>query len=255
MEENPFCLRLDKHESRKDQHLPVQRRGDLHRVGHLKKKYDIQKWKGEQARLREKMRIEPLTELPRFIAGADCAYSKIHDRAYAVAVVYDRVEQKIVEQSEACLACQIPYIPTFLSFREAPVLIRAIKRLKHPFGAIMFDGQGYSHPRRCGLAAHVGVTLDVPSIGVAKSILIGEGDDPKPKAGSFSNLIHKDEIVGEILRTCTNVNPVYISIGHRVDLESARKLVLSCVTKYRLPEPTRIADHEVGILKLRSPHG
>lgn len=215
-----------------------------------KKRFDIQSWKQQQSSLREKMRIEPLAELPRFIAGADCAFSKIHQRVYASAVVYDRVEQKIVAQSQACLACKIPYIPGYLSFREAPALIRAIKRLKHPFGAILFDGQGYAHPRRCGLAAHVGITLDVPSVGVAKSILIGEGKSPQSKAGSYSNLVHQDEIIGEILRTRSRTLPVYVSVGHRVDLESARRLVMSCVTRFRLPEPTRIADEMVARVKL-----
>ena len=216
----------------------------------LKFSFDIQKWKDEQASLRAQVRVEPLIDLPRFIVGADCAFSKSSGRVFASAVIFDRIDSKIIESVQACLACDVPYIPGYLSFREAPALLRAIRKLKHPFGAILFDGQGYAHPRRCGLAVHVGVLLDVPSVGVAKSILVGRGDEPHFKAGSYSDLIHQDEVVGEIVRTRVNVKPVYVSAGHRIDLESARKLTLACVTKYRLPEPTRIADREAARVKM-----
>jgi deoxyribonuclease V len=125
----------------------------------------------------------------------------------------------------------------------------AIGNLKHPFGVICFDGQGFAHPRRCGLATHVGVTLNRPSVGVAKSRLIGSFDDPAIPAGSASPLYDKSEQIGLVLRTKDGTRPLFVSVGHRVDLASATELVQSCLTRYRVPEPTRQADIEVAKLK------
>src|SRR5690606_10448334 len=128
-------------------------------------------------------RFEPLAELPRFVAGADAAFSKDKATIFAAAVVYDRVEQRLVEVAHASGRTGAPYIPGYLSFREGPTVAAALRKLRHPFGAVCFDGQGYAHPRRCGLATHVGVELDVPSIGCAKSRLIGTFDEPAHEAG------------------------------------------------------------------------
>jgi len=128
-------------------------------------------------------------------------------------------------------------------------VLDAIRKLNHEWGAICFDAHGYAHPRRCGLASHLSITLDVPGVGVAKSRLIGTHHDPRPQAGAFEPLIDNVEQIGIVLRTRDTTRPVFVSIGHRVDLDSARQLALACVTRYRIPEPTRQADIEVAKLK------
>ena len=143
----------------------------------------------------------------------------------------------------------MPYFPGFLSFREGPAVLAALRALRHPWQAALFDGQGYAHPRRCGLATHLGVLLDVPAVGVAKSRLRGEHGDPPLAAGSTAPLVDGPEQIGIVLRTQRGVRPVYISVGHRIDLDSAVRLALACCTRYRIPEPTRIADIEVAKLK------
>lgn len=209
----------------------------------------IARCKAEQDALRQRMIIAPLNPLPRFVAGVDGAFSADKSTVFAAAVIYDREEKKIIEVAHAKVQAEFPYIPGFLSFREGPAVLAALAALKHPFGVICFDGQGYAHPRRCGLASHMAITLNVPGIGVAKSRFIGTYKEPAQKAGSASPLRDKDEEIGAVLRTRDGVNPLFISVGHKVDLASAKKLVLACVTKYRIPEPTRQADIEVAKLK------
>lgn len=208
----------------------------------------IAQWKAEQIEMRRRLVVEPLRPLPRFVAGADAAYSEDKKTVLAAAVVYDRIEQRIIEIVHASRPVEYPYIPTFLSFREGPAVLQAIRSLKHEFGVICFDGQGYAHPRRCGLASHMSITLDVPGVGVAKSRLIGTFAEPAPEAGSSSSLVDGDEQIGLVLRTRDRTNPLFISIGHRVDLQSAAELMMAC-TKRRVPEPTRQADIEVAKLK------
>ena len=209
----------------------------------------IRQWKAEQIEMRRRLVVRALEPLPRFVAGADAAYSADKTTVLAAAVVYDRLERRIVEIAHAVRPVEYPYIPTFLSFREGPAVLQAIRSLKHEFGVVCFDGQGFAHPRRCGLASHMSIVLDVPGVGVAKSRLIGTFDDPAPEAGSASPLMDKGEQIGLVLRTRDRVNPLFVSIGHRVDLASAAALVLACCTKYRIPEPTRQADIEVAMLK------
>lgn len=211
----------------------------------------VEGWKASQRDLRQRLLVRPLAPLPRFVAGADAAFSNDRSTVLAAAVVYDRQEKRIVEIAHATRPAEVPYIPGFLSFREGDAVLDAIRRLTHPWGAICFDGQGYAHPRRCGLATHLSVTLDVPGVGVAKSRLIGTFDEPKPDAGSSSPLLDGDEQIGLVLRTRDRTRPLFVSIGHRVDLATARELVLACCTKYRIPEPTRQADIEVARLKRR----
>ena len=209
----------------------------------------IVQWKATQSELRQRMIVRPLDPLPRYVAGADGAFSADKRTIYAAAVVYDRVEQRVIEVAHAVADVAAPYIPGFLSFREGPAVMAALKSLKHPFGVVCFDGQGYAHPRRCGLASHVSITLDVPAVGVAKSRLIGTFDDPPAVAGSSSPLMDAGERLDSVLRTRDNTRPLVVSIGHRVDLPSAEALVLACCTRYRVPEPTRQADIEVAKLK------
>lgn len=208
-----------------------------------------EQWKAIQQSLRQKMVIAPLPEIPRFVAGADVAFSRDMSQTLAVALVYDRVDRKVVEIASARRPNDVPYIPGFLSFREGPALIDAINQLQHPYGVICFDGQGIAHPRRCGLATHISVLLEKPGIGVAKSRLTGTFTDPPPEAGSSSPLVDHNEQIGLVLRSKTNTRPLFISVGHRVDLDSAVRVVLACCTRYRIPEPTRQADIEVARLK------
>ena len=199
-------------------------------------------WFTQQRELAAAVRIQPFKTLPRFVAGADIAFSLDGNHAIAVAIVWDRKSNQVIEVQVAREVVKYPYVPGFLSFREGPVLLDAIARLQHPWEIICFDGQGIAHPRRCGLAAHLGVTLNRSAIGVAKSRLCGEYREPKGEQGSYSRLMLEGEQVGIALRTRSAVKPLFISIGHLVDLASARRIVLACCTEYRIPEPTRQAD-------------
>jgi deoxyribonuclease V len=211
-----------------------------------------EQWKTIQHEMRERMVVSPLPRpLPRFVAGADCAFSPDRGMIFASALVYDREERRLVELTHVIQPVEIPYVPGFLSFREGPAVIAALLQLKHPFGVIMIDGHGYAHPRRCGIAAHVAITLDKPGIGAAKSILVGTHAELPPNAGARVPLMSRGEQIGTVLRTKDQTRPVYVSIAHRSDLDSGVELVLACCTKYRLPEPTRLADMEVAKLKQR----
>ena len=209
----------------------------------------VEQWKATQAELRRQLIVAPLSPLPRFVAGADAAFSEDKRTVFAAAVVYDRLSQRVVEIAHAAREAEFPYVPGFLSFREGPAVLAAIGKLTRPFGVVCFDGQGYAHPRRCGLASHMSILMDMPGIGVAKTRFIGEYDEPAIKAGSTSALIDREEQIGIVLRTCDGTCPIFVSVGHRVDLDSARELVLACCTRYRIPEPTRQADIEVAKLK------
>jgi deoxyribonuclease V len=142
-----------------------------------------------------------------------------------------------------------PYVPGFLAFREGPAIIAAIKKLFHIPDLILVDGQGIAHPRQFGLASYIGVRLDIPTIGCAKSRLIGDYKEPGNKKGSWSPLGLGDDIVGAVLRTKDNVRPLFISPGHRTDVKSAILLTLSCLGNYRIPEPIRCADIHSKIIK------
>ena len=209
----------------------------------------VAEWKETQTRLRKRIIITPLKPLPRFVAGADCAFSADKQTIFAAAVVYDCKTRRIIEVAHATRPAEIPYVPGFLSFREGPAVLQAVCSLKHEFGAILFDGHGFAHPRRCGIASHLAIELDKPGVGVAKSRLIGTFGKLTGNAGATTPLMDETEQIGVVLRTQKGIRPVFVSIGHHVDLESAIKLVLACCTRYRIPEPTRQADIEVAKLK------
>ena len=209
----------------------------------------IPKWRQIQNELREKLIAAPLNPLPRFVAGVDAAFSKDMKTVLAAAVVYDRIDRRIVEVRHADRPAEYPYIPGFLSFREGPAVLAAIRSLRHEFGVVCFDGQGIAHPRRCGIAAHMSVILDVPGVGVAKSRLFGTYEEPGESAGSSSPLMDGKQQIGVVLRTRDGVRPLFISVGQRMNLASAVELVLACSGGKRLPEPTRQADIEVAKLK------
>jgi deoxyribonuclease V len=176
---------------------------------------------------------------PRIVAGADVSYKG--DVARAVIVVMrdlELIEKVIVDEP-----VPFPYIPGLLSFREIPPLLAAWKGIRTRPDVIIVDGQGVAHPRRLGIASHLGLVLGVPTIGCAKSRLCGEFEEPPPERGAWSPLIHREETVGAALRTRDGCNVVYVSTGHRISLKSAISVVLACAPRYRLPEPQRLADH------------
>jgi deoxyribonuclease V len=164
-------------------------------------------------------------------------------------VVLRAGDWSLVEAQTAVGESPFPYVPGLLSFREAPILLQAFARLKHRPDVIMIDGQGFAHPRRFGIASHLGVLLRSPTIGCAKTRLIGEHDAPGPRPGDFALLRHQGDIIGRVLRTKLRTNPLYISIGHKMDLPGAVRLVMKACQGYRLPEPTRQAHLHVNELR------
>lgn len=194
-----------------------------------------------QKALRNRLVLAPLAKPPRLIAGADVSYGKQSDLFYGAVVVFSPEPWRIVEWATAHGRVSFPYIPGMLSFREAPILLKAFKKLKAAPDLIIFDSQGIAHPRGLGLAAHIGLFLNIPTIGCAKSRLIGEYNEPGTSAGCRTNLTHNGERIGTVLRTRDGVNPVFVSPGHLMDHSGAVKWVLRCCRRYRLPEPTRQA--------------
>jgi deoxyribonuclease V len=196
-----------------------------------------------QKQLRYEVETQDRFDEPiKTVAGIDLGYDVKNDTSRAVAVVLSFPELELLETSEARLPIQFPYVPGLLSFRETPVAIKALEKLEITPDVILCDGQGLAHPRRFGVACHIGILADVPTIGVAKSILVGKFENLGEERGSIAPLIHKNEQIGVALRTKNKVQPLFVSVGHRVSLETATDLVLQCASKYRLPETTRLAD-------------
>ena len=194
-----------------------------------------------QVALKDKVRIIPLSKKPRFVAGVDAAFAG--DRIIGAACLYHYPEVSPVEEMYAVMKNLFPYVPGFLSFREGPVIIKVIEKLSIKPDAILFDGQGIAHPIRLGIASHIGVLLNTPAIGCAKSRLIGEYKEPKLRRGSWAPLTYNNNVVGAVLRTRDNVRPLFISPGHKIDLKASIDIVLNCISKYRIPEPLRRADY------------
>jgi deoxyribonuclease V len=178
------------------------------------------------------------------VAGVDMAINEVHNTAQAAVVLLKYPEMEIVEQHIYEEPLRMPYIPGLLSFREAPAVLGAFQKLRQKADLVMVDGQGIAHPRRIGIASHLGLWLEIPTIGCAKSILTGHYAEEKlsEEAGNWEPLIYKKEIIGAAVRTRTKVKPMYISLGHMISLETSIKYVLACSKGYRLPEPTRQAD-------------
>lgn len=183
---------------------------------------------------------------PRFIAGVDISVRKEQKLATGAVVVLSYPELEVVEIEKIQGETDFPYVPGLLSFRESPLILMACEKLRTTPDLILVDGQGIAHPRRFGLASHLGLFLDTPTIGCAKSLLCGSCEMPDEQPGNFNEIIDKDEIIGVALRTRLGVKPVNVSIGHKVDLQTAINLVLGCCRGYRIPEPTRLAHLAAG---------
>lgn len=178
------------------------------------------------------------------VAGVDVSIRD--DQGRAAVAVLSFPELEIVDYVRATRPVTIPYIPGLLSFREGPVILDAFEKLASMPDLLIFDGQGIAHPRRLGIASHIGLLLDTPSIGCAKSRLCGQHQEPESERGNHVPLIDNGETIGAVVRTRSNVKPVFISIGHRIDLPTSIEYVLACHGGYKLPEPTRWAHRIAG---------
>ena len=208
-----------------------------------------------QARLSLQVSLaNTIPEQPRYVVGTDISPPDSSGIAWGAAVVMSLPDLQIVEVKRAQGKPGFPYIPGLLSFREAPLVLGALERLVTTPDFILADGQGLAHPRRFGLACHLGLFADTPTIGCAKSILRGRHGHLSGERGAWAALEDKGDVVGAALRTRGNTSPIYVSVGHRVDLPSALRWVLACGAGYRMPEPTRLAHQAAaGRLPEREP--
>ncbi|HWP94867.1 MAG TPA: deoxyribonuclease V [Gammaproteobacteria bacterium] len=203
---------------------------------------DLETARALQEALRAEVRRDDGFGEIRRVAGVDVGFEDDGRVTRAAVVVLAFPELLPLEQKIARRTTTFPYVPGFLSFREVPAVLDALETLVNEPDVILCDGQGIAHPRRFGIASHLGVLLDHPTVGVAKSMLVGRHGPLPPHKGDWTPLVDGDETIGAVLRTRERVRPVYVSCGHRVSLASAVTLVMRCVTRYRLPEPTRLAD-------------
>ena len=209
----------------------------------------ISEAKAIQDRFRENVMISPLKHSIQFIAGADVSFDRGSNIMHAAIVILFFSDLSVVEKKGISEEVNFPYVPGLLAFREGPPILKVWDKLEQKPDVILFDAHGLAHPRRFGLACHLGVILDIPSIGCAKSVLVGSYSKPGSKAGEFSLMIDKGEEVGAAVRTKDGVTPMFVTVGHRVDLPSAIKLTLDCVKGYRVPEPTRQAHLVVNSIR------
>jgi deoxyribonuclease V len=200
-------------------------------------------------------RVDSSRPLPKCetIAGADVSYDLRGKWLYAAIVVLRAGTQEPIDRAEIVSEARFPYVPGLLSFREAPAVIEAYERLSVRPDVLICDCQGIAHPRRLGLACHLGLWLGIPTIGCAKSWLCGEYCEPGPERGSWSYLVDEGETIGAVVRTRTGVKPLYVSVGHLCDLESAKAIVLAAAPQYRQPTTTRLAHHRVNELRRVAP--
>lgn len=194
-----------------------------------------------QRRLAERVKERPLSRDVRLVAGVDCGYDRDSDRIIAAVVVFDARRWEKLSENRIIRPSPFPYVPGLLSFREAPAAIEVVEGLTVRPDLLLCDGQGIAHPRRLGLASHIGLWLEMPVIGVAKSCLCGEYRMPGIRKGCNTQLIDKGETVGRVVRTRQAVKPLFVSVGHLVTLEDAVRWTLRAARRYRLPEPARAA--------------
>lgn len=201
----------------------------------------------EAIAIQEQLRSQVITEDKfkepvQYVAGVDMGFESDGTISRAAVAVLSFPDLQVIETTLAYRPTTFPYIPGFLSFREIPAVLDALEKIKTIPDIILCDGQGIAHPRRLGIASHLGILIDIPTIGVAKSLLIGKHQELPETRGSWQPLIDRGETIGAVLRTRTKVKPVYVSSGYKVSLPTAIDYVLRCTPKYRLPETTRIAD-------------
>jgi deoxyribonuclease V len=194
-----------------------------------------------QAAFAERVVIAPLAAIPVTVTAVDAAFSD--DRVIAVAASFEFESLKFLEQTHCVRAVTFPYVPGYLTFREGPAIACAIRKLSAIPDLLLVDGQGIAHPRMCGIASHLGVLLDAPTIGCAKSRLVGSYTEPDARKGSWAPLVNEHGVViGAALRTRDRVKPLFVSPGHRITLGDAIRVTLHCTGRFRIPEPLRIAD-------------
>ncbi|OGR31758.1 MAG: hypothetical protein A2091_04045 [Desulfuromonadales bacterium GWD2_61_12] len=210
---------------------------------------DLEKLRQQQVALARQVRLVALARPPATVAGVDAAMAG--ERIVAVAVLYDFVTLTPLEAACVIEPPPLPYIPGFLAFREGPALAAAVRRLTRRPDLLIVDGQGIAHPRRCGLACHLGVELGLPALGCAKSRLIGRYAEPAAERGAHTPLMHLDATIGAVVRTRNGVKPVFVSPGHLLTLDDAIALVLRTTAGFRLPEPQRAADRHAAACKRR----
>ncbi len=203
-----------------------------------------------QKRLRTEVSTEPTLGDIRYIAGADIATSKESPRAYTGVVVLSYPDLEVVEERGLEAEVRFPYVPGLLAFREGPALIRVFEQLTTEPDVLVFDGQGLAHPRGMGIATHLGLVFDKPSIGCAKSLLYGRYQEPGQEKGAWADLRDpQGNIIGAVVRSKPKTTPIFVSIGHRIDLVTAIRLLLDCTRGVRIPEPTRLAHNLVTRLR------
>lgn len=205
---------------------------------------------GTQKRLSGQVRQMPLKKPVKTIAGADVSYSKPGEEVYAAVLVFSFPDLVLIDQAVAADTVKFPYVPGLLSFREAPILTKAFRKIRRKPDVIIFDGQGIAHPRGMGLASHMGLILDCATIGCAKTRLVGTHAPLSETRGSTALLTDKARVVGGVVRTRERVKPVFVSSGHAITLEESIRLVLCCCKGYKLPEPTRQAHIAVNRFRL-----
>jgi deoxyribonuclease V len=205
-----------------------------------------------QSRLKERCMMHRVINTAdiHHIAGADAAYSQ--DTVFAAIVVMTFPDLRYVERATAVARTAFPYIPGLFAFREAPALVKAYRNVKKKPDLVIINGHGYAHPRRFGIASHTGVLLDIPSIGVARSLLVGSSDPLGESKGSVARVMDGDELIGMAVRSRDNTKPIFISAGHKTDLPQALDIVVSSLAGYRFPEPLRLADICARHLKAKS---
>lgn len=194
-----------------------------------------------QQQLRDQVITQDQLGTVNLVAGVDVGFESGGAITRAAVAVLSFPDLKLVEQAIARLPTSFPYVPGLLSFREIPAVLEALAQLQTPPDLLLCDGQGIAHPRRLGIASHLGLLVDLPTVGVGKSLLVGKYDEPPNDRGAWTPLQHRDETIGAVLRTRPGTKPLYISSGHRVSLPTAIDYVMRCTTKFRLPETTRFA--------------
>jgi deoxyribonuclease V len=198
-----------------------------------------------QKELRQQLNLSPLQKEVTTIGGADISFNKYSTTVYAGIVVLQFPSLQVVETKAVVDTTEFPYIPGLLAFREVPALSKAWEALTLKPDVLVLDGHGIAHPRRMGIATHFGLVMQTPTIGCAKSVLTGKYIEPPIEAGTYTDLIHQNEVIAKVLRTKRNTKPVFVSPGNLISMEQSLSIIMQCVRKYRIPEPTRFAHNFV----------